>query len=327
MAQRRNDGAGARTLGRQIAALRSFARFCERRGYRRDHRLHQRPPAETAEKPAEGALHRRGAELIDTAEALAEEPWIAARDTAVLMLLYGCGLRISEALGLTRADAPTGSVEPSASSAKAGASGSCRCCRRAARGRSLCRDLPLRAWRRPSRSSAARAAGRFRRASSSSRRSGCEARSGSKRASRRMRSAIPSRRTSSAAAAICGRSRSCSATPACRRRRSIRRSIPSACSRSIGGPIQGLSASIRAKSCVLSPLVDQGRPSTNAGGVLYRRCVSQLTRRRHRCRNSSPLAVAAMARLFVDRRAGLRMGQRRDGEQSSSAGSRGDEHL
>ena len=59
MAQRRSDGAGARTLGRQIAALRSFARFCEKRGYRRDDRLRQRPPAEAAEEPAEGAFDRR----------------------------------------------------------------------------------------------------------------------------------------------------------------------------------------------------------------------------------------------------------------------------
>ena len=38
----------------------------------------------------------------------ASENWIAARDTAVLMLLYGAGLRIGEALGLMRKDAPTG---------------------------------------------------------------------------------------------------------------------------------------------------------------------------------------------------------------------------
>ena len=50
-------------------------------------------------------------DLIDTAEAMVEEPWIAARDTAVLTLLYGAGLRISEALGLSRADAPVGDVE------------------------------------------------------------------------------------------------------------------------------------------------------------------------------------------------------------------------
>src|SRR5690606_31783086 len=37
---------------------------------------------------------------------LADEPWIAARNAAVLTLLYGCGLRISEALSLTIADLP-----------------------------------------------------------------------------------------------------------------------------------------------------------------------------------------------------------------------------
>jgi integrase/recombinase XerC len=50
-------------------------------------------------------------ELIALAEDMEEEQWIAARDTAVLLLLYGCGLRISEALGLTRAEAPIAGVE------------------------------------------------------------------------------------------------------------------------------------------------------------------------------------------------------------------------
>ena len=44
--------------------------------------------------------------VVSAGEQLAEEPWIAARNAAVLTLLYGCGLRISEALGLTGADAP-----------------------------------------------------------------------------------------------------------------------------------------------------------------------------------------------------------------------------
>jgi integrase/recombinase XerC len=41
---------------------------------------------------------------------LASEPWIASRDIAVMTLLYGCGLRISEALGLTLRDAPDSDV-------------------------------------------------------------------------------------------------------------------------------------------------------------------------------------------------------------------------
>ena len=111
MAPRRNDGAGARTLGRQIAALRSFARFCEKRGYAATTAFTSiRPPKQPKSLPKALAIDE-ARELVDTAEAMAEEPWIAARDTAVLMLLYGCGLRISEALGLTRAMAPTGNVE------------------------------------------------------------------------------------------------------------------------------------------------------------------------------------------------------------------------
>jgi integrase/recombinase XerC len=51
---------------------------------------------------AEDAAH----DMIETVEFQAQEDWIAARDAAVLTLLYGCGLRISEALGLTRADHP-----------------------------------------------------------------------------------------------------------------------------------------------------------------------------------------------------------------------------
>ena len=48
--------------------------------------------------------------LIATVEAQSLEPWIAARDAAVVTLLYGCGLRISEALGLRQADAPLGEM-------------------------------------------------------------------------------------------------------------------------------------------------------------------------------------------------------------------------
>jgi len=44
--------------------------------------------------------------MIETVELQSLSPWVAARDTAVITLLYGCGLRISEALSLTRADAP-----------------------------------------------------------------------------------------------------------------------------------------------------------------------------------------------------------------------------
>jgi integrase/recombinase XerC len=46
--------------------------------------------------------------VVDATEQMADEPWIAARDAAVLTLLYACGLRISEALALTREDFSAG---------------------------------------------------------------------------------------------------------------------------------------------------------------------------------------------------------------------------
>ena len=48
--------------------------------------------------------------MIETVELQSAEPWVAARDAAVVTLLYGCGLRISEALSLTGADVPLPSV-------------------------------------------------------------------------------------------------------------------------------------------------------------------------------------------------------------------------
>jgi integrase/recombinase XerC len=111
LAHRRTEGAGARTLGRQIAALRSFARFCERRGIAATTAFSSvRPPKQPKSLPKALSIGDSAA-LIETSEALSEEPWIAARDVAVLMLLYGCGLRISEALGMTRTEAPVEDTE------------------------------------------------------------------------------------------------------------------------------------------------------------------------------------------------------------------------
>ncbi|HXV29871.1 MAG TPA: tyrosine recombinase XerC, partial [Sinorhizobium sp.] len=104
LAQRRKNGAGARTLGRGLAGLRSFLRYLERNG------LANAAGAAAVRSPKQPKslpkpLTDREALTVVTADAqLAEEPWIAARNAAVLTLLYGCGLRISEALDLTPDD-------------------------------------------------------------------------------------------------------------------------------------------------------------------------------------------------------------------------------
>jgi len=104
LASRRREGAGARSLGRHLAGLRSFLHYLQKKGLvNAAGATAMRSPKQPKSLPK--PLTDRQALKITTTEAqLNEEPWIAARNAAVLSLLYGCGLRISEALGLAPAD-------------------------------------------------------------------------------------------------------------------------------------------------------------------------------------------------------------------------------
>ncbi|MGB6119982.1 MAG: tyrosine recombinase XerC [Mesorhizobium sp.] len=100
LARRRSEGAGARTLGRGLAGVRSFLRFLEKRGLASAAGVTaMRAPKQpkSLPKPLTAVDARR---VVSVGEQLDDEPWIAARNAAVLTLLYGSGLRISEALGL-----------------------------------------------------------------------------------------------------------------------------------------------------------------------------------------------------------------------------------
>ena len=108
MAARRTEGTSSRSLMRALAGVRSFARFLERNGKGKVGALAAvRAPKlpKTLPKPLAIASAKR---IVDADLRAGEtrEPWIIARDCAVLALLYGCGLRISEALGLRRGDLP-----------------------------------------------------------------------------------------------------------------------------------------------------------------------------------------------------------------------------
>jgi integrase/recombinase XerC len=106
MAARRNAGAGPRTLARGIAGIRSLIRFLEKQGAANGASIRAiRPPRQKRSLPK--ALAPAAARnIVARDSALDDEPWIAARNAAVLTLLYGAGLRISEALGIARGDAP-----------------------------------------------------------------------------------------------------------------------------------------------------------------------------------------------------------------------------
>jgi integrase/recombinase XerC len=108
MAMRRADDIGGRSLMRALAGLRSFGRFLEREGKGKVGALSAiRAPriGKSLPKPIHMAAARR---LADADERAGEsrDPWIWARDAAVMALLYGSGLRISEALSLKRRDVP-----------------------------------------------------------------------------------------------------------------------------------------------------------------------------------------------------------------------------
>lgn len=108
MAMRRADDVSGRSLMRALAGLRSFARFLEQEGKGKVGALSAiRAPkiGKSLPKPIQMTAAKRFADADERAGET-RDPWIWARDAAVMALLYGSGLRISEALGLKRRDVP-----------------------------------------------------------------------------------------------------------------------------------------------------------------------------------------------------------------------------
>ena len=106
MAQERARGVSARTLARELSAVKSFTGWlAEREGFDASTTLSARGPKYRRKLPRP-LTEDAAIAMIDRVGDQATSEWVAARDMAVVTLLYGCGLRISEALGLTGADNP-----------------------------------------------------------------------------------------------------------------------------------------------------------------------------------------------------------------------------
>lgn len=106
MASERRRGVSARSLSRALSAVKSFLRWlADRDGFDPTAVLSIRGPSYQPKLPRPLAEETTRA-VIDRVELQAREPWVAARDVAVVTVLYGLGLRISEALSLRGADHP-----------------------------------------------------------------------------------------------------------------------------------------------------------------------------------------------------------------------------
>lgn len=108
MAFERRRGVGPRSLARELSAVKSFFRWLgEAEGIEVTAPLATRAPKFKPQLPRPMARDQAKS-MINTVDLQTMDGWTGARDAAVITLLYGCGLRISEALGLNRDAAPLG---------------------------------------------------------------------------------------------------------------------------------------------------------------------------------------------------------------------------
>ena len=106
LSARRRQGVSSRSLARTMSALRMFYRFLETSDRLKNRSIQLISLPRIAHSVPKPLTVERAAAVIEHAGDEAALDWIGARDTAVLLLLYGAGLRISEALSLTVGEAP-----------------------------------------------------------------------------------------------------------------------------------------------------------------------------------------------------------------------------
>ena len=107
-AKLRTMNSGARSNARKLSSLKSYIRWLAK------HRKYDATQILSLKSPKFSKKLPRPLETVEAKAVLTQcentstEPWIVARDTAVLILLYGCGLRISEALNIRTKEIPLG---------------------------------------------------------------------------------------------------------------------------------------------------------------------------------------------------------------------------
>lgn len=104
LAARNKQGLARSSTARALSAVRGFFRFLDRRGLCHNAAIGVLRTPKLPKSVPKALTIDEARDLTDDIDQLSDEPWIGARDTAVVTLLYGAGLRIAEALGLSQAE-------------------------------------------------------------------------------------------------------------------------------------------------------------------------------------------------------------------------------
>jgi len=110
LAKMGNDGKSRPTIARRMSTLRSLYKHLEREGVLSNAAILAVRTPKTPKSLPKALTIEDALSLVECADQLTDEPWIGYRDRALLMLLYGAGLRIAEALDLNVGDVPDGDV-------------------------------------------------------------------------------------------------------------------------------------------------------------------------------------------------------------------------
>ena len=108
LTRRRAAGFAPGSTARAVSCLRGFFRFLERAGLVHNAAIGNVPSGRQPKSLPKALTERDARDAVDMVAGLSGEDWVGKRDTALLLMLYGCGLRIGEALALNRGEAPRG---------------------------------------------------------------------------------------------------------------------------------------------------------------------------------------------------------------------------
>jgi integrase/recombinase XerC len=110
LARRAGEGIARSSIARGLSVVRSFVKFLERRGLAASPALAVLRAPKLPRSVPKPLTVPDAVAAVDAVAELEKSAWQGKRDVAILALLYGCGLRISEALGLERSEAPQGEM-------------------------------------------------------------------------------------------------------------------------------------------------------------------------------------------------------------------------